>query len=149
MLPQITGEFRLVADPELRFAPSGVAVGSARIVASSRKKDDSGEWVDDKTCWLRLTAFKRLAENLAESFTKGDLITVTGRLHTSEFEDRDGNKRQSYEVTADTIGMSVAFKAARAIQTDRPASGGGGASTATAPAEDPWQTPPQGDEPPF
>ena len=145
MLPVVTGEFRLVDDPELRFSPSGVAVGSARLVANSRKKVND-EWVDDKVVWLRLTAFKKLAENLAESFTKGDLIEVSGKLQTEEYETREGEKRQSYTVIADRLAVPIVFNPARPMKADRPA-----ASAPSSPAEDPWASaaPSQSDDPPF
>jgi single-strand DNA-binding protein len=154
MLPQINGEFRVVADPELRFAPSGTPVASMRVVANSRKKNDAGEWVDDKVCWLRVVAFNRLAENIAESLTQGALIVVEGRLQTEQWEDRETHeKKSSYTIMADRVGPSLAFKGARILEAERQqgqqqqSSSGGGVS---APTEDPWGTPPpQGDEPPF
>jgi single-strand DNA-binding protein len=148
MLPQVVGEFRVGVEPNLRFAPSGTAVCSIRAVASSRKKDEGGNWVDDKTTWVDLVGFKKVAENMAESFSKGDLVTVTGKLQVEEWTDNENNKRTSVRVMVDTIGMSVAFNAARSIKADRPASSSGGQS---APAEDPWAQPAgaQSDEPPF
>ena len=62
-LPTVTGEFRVVEDPELRFSPNGVAVGTVRLVASSRKKNEqTDEWEDDKILWVTGTAFKQFAE---------------------------------------------------------------------------------------
>lgn len=151
MLPQVIGEFRVGVEPNLRFAPSGTAVCSIRAVASSRKKDDSGNWVDDKTTWVDLVGFKKVAENMAESFLKGDLVTVTGKLQVEDWEDNEGKKRTSVRVMVDTIGMSVAFNPARAIKSDRPTSSGGGGQS-SAPADDPWGGTPAGsqsDEPPF
>jgi single-strand DNA-binding protein len=147
MLPLVSGEFRVVADPTLRFAPSGMAVTNMRVVADKKKKNEAtGEWEDDKVCWLSVVAFKKLAENIAESCEKGSLVLITGRLQTETYE-KDGEKKQSYTIVADTIGPSLAWNAAKVIKTDRaaaaPAAEGG------APAVDPWATPPQGDDPPF
>jgi single-strand DNA-binding protein len=155
MLPSINGEFRIVADPELRFTPSGKAVASARIVANSRKKTDSGEWVDDKVCWLNLSIWDKPAENFVETFEKGDLVVIlNGRLETREYETREGEKRTSLDVTATDFGPSLRFASAKITKTAR-SSGEGQTGTAasssggtTAPAEDPWATP-QSDEPPF
>ena len=154
MLPIINGEFRVVNDPELRFTPAGKAVASCRIVANSRKKQGD-EWVDDKVCWLNLSAWERMAENMAESVLKGDLIFVTGRLETRDYETREGEKRQSFDVTADTVAVTLRWNAAKIERTQR--SQGGGQSSdqqasggqQAAPAQDPWTTPQQGDEPPF
>jgi single-strand DNA-binding protein len=151
MLPVVTGEFRVVADPDLRFAPSGVAVGKIRAVASSRKKNEDGEWVDDKTCWVNLVCFKRLAENVAETFEKGDLVLVTGKLQPEDWEDKDGNKRTSVNIIVDTIGPSVTFNAARPMRGERSSNSGGNQSSgqAPAPSSDPWSTGNASDEPPF
>lgn len=159
-LPQVFGEFRLGGDPDLRFAPSGVAVATISAVASSRKKEGD-EWVDDKTTWVQLVGFKKLAENMAESFFKGDLVVVAGKLQVEDWEDNDGNKRKSVKVILDHIGPSVAWDAARSLKSERSSNSGGGSGTSgasrqegqaqrsTTPAQnDPWSSPP-GDEPPF
>jgi len=145
VLPDVSGEFRVGADPDLRFAPSGVAVTKIRAVASSRKKQDDGSWVDDKTCWVNLVGFKKVAENMAESFQKGDLVIVNGRLQVEEWEDNDGNKRTSVDIIVNNMGPSVSFNPARPVRTERASNsgGGGGNSNST------WETPPQSDEPPF
>jgi len=158
MLPVVTGEFRAAADPDLRFAPSGTAVGKIRAVASSRKKNDAGEWADDKTCWVTIVGFNKVAENMAESFEKGDLMVVVGKINTDDWEDNDGNKRTSIQIVADFIGPAITFNAARSMRSERPSGGGsqqrpsgGGASRSTTVDEnDPWATPAgQNDEPPF
>lgn len=153
MLPIIQGEFRAAADPELRFSPSGVAVGSVRAVAAKKKKNDStGEWEDDKLCWIRVTCFKQLAENLVESISKGDSFVLVGKLSTEEWEDKDGNKRTSVEVVADFIGPSIAFATAKVTRAQRAGGGDGGGQPQQAAGADPWQTPaPAGapEDPPF
>jgi single-strand DNA-binding protein len=155
MLPTITGEFRVAMDPELRFTPSGMALAKMRAVTSSRKKNDAGEWEDDKQCWVTITAFKQLAENMAESFQKGDLITVTGRLQTEDWEDKDGGKRTSVEVIPFHIGHSIAFDASRSLKGERDSRGSQPSSQQQGtPADDPWAVPSggggsQADEPPF
>lgn len=148
MLPTVCGEFRVVEDPDLRFTPSGAAVSNLRLVASSRKKDEAtNEWKDDKTCWINGTCWRDLAENVAESLRKGDLVEVRGRLETRNYEDRDGNKRSSMDLTIDSIGPSLRFRAV-------PHSDGAG-SKVTRSSEpdttDPFATPAAGqtEEPPF
>lgn len=154
-LPTITGEFRVVADPELRFSPGGTAVANIRLVANSRKKVND-EWVDDKVVWLRAVAFKTMAENIAESIEKGHLVTVTGRLQTEEYES-NGEKRQAYTVLIDTIGPSLAFRSAKVAASNtgaRTGGGGGGqqqqSSQSSGDGGDPWASPSSStDEPPF
>lgn len=145
MLPQVTVEGRVVNDPELRFGPSGIAIGSFRLVASSRKKNEQDEWVDDRVLWLAVTCFRQLAENVAESLRKGDLVVVTGRLQTEEWETNEGEKRSRTELVANGVGASLQFRtiphsekrAERVAASDAPAE------------NDPWAAPPAADEPPF
>lgn len=145
MLPIVTvPEARVVNDPELRFSPSGVAVGNFRIVCSSRKKNENDEWVDDKTLWLSVTCFKQLAENCAESLRKGDLVSVTGKLQTDEWESEGGEKRSRTVIIADGVAASLRFRTIT--------HGAGQAERSTSPAtSDPWATGggPSSDEPPF
>lgn len=146
MLPLIQFEGRVTADPTLRFAQSGVAVATIRTVATSRKRLDSGEWVDDKTCWLDVTCFKKQAENVAESITKGDLVVVTGKLQTEEWEDKEtGAKRSKISCVADSVGLALAFNAAKTMKAERVPP----ADTVAVPPEDPWTTPEGASEPPF
>lgn len=158
MLPLVTIEGRVVADPELRFATSGVAVGRMRLVASKQKKNDAGEWVDDKTLWINCTMFKTLAENVAESIVKGDLVTVVGRLQTDEWTDKDsGEKRSQTVVIADSVAASLQFRTIKHGDQRAERSGGqgrqGGQGGQQA-HDDPWATGPSGgsgfnDDPPF
>lgn len=121
MLPRIPVEGRVVADPDLRYSPSGTAVASFRFVASDRKKNEQDEWVDDGTLWMKITCFKAMAENVAEQLKKGDLVMVTGKIKTEEWE-QDGVKRQALVMLADSIYKSPmmfgARKAAAPAQTD-------------------------------
>lgn len=142
MLPLVTIEGRVVADPALRFSGSGTAVTKMRLVASSRKKNpETQEWEDDKTLWIDCTCFKKLAENVAESVVKGDLVVVSGRLQTDQWETETGEKRSATTVIADAVAVSLAFRTVPA--------GGGRAERAStsAPPED--QSAAQADEPPF
>lgn len=144
MLPQITMEGRLVADPELRFLPSGMAVASFRAVAAKRKKDDDGKWVDDKATFLTVTTFKQLAENVAESLQKGDVVLVQGALEQDDYEDRNGDKRTSYKILANVVAASLQFRTIPHGAGKAERSGG------APPADDPWASvPPPTDEPPY
>jgi|ERR1044072_718618 single-strand DNA-binding protein len=142
MLPNLSGEFRVVADPELRFTPSGVAVANVRLVANSRKKEGD-TWVDDKVLWINGSAWDKMAENIAESVSQGDLVLVQGQIQTREWTDKDDNKRTTIDLIIREIGPSLRFATARPVKAERvkPAESG--------PTEDPWAGPPPTDEPPF
>jgi single-strand DNA-binding protein len=144
-LPLISGEFRLAADPELRFSPAGMAVSNVRLVASSRKLNkETDKWEDDKTCWIDGVVFKDHAEHVAESLRKGDLVVVTGHIQTDEWE-KDGEKRSKIAMVIDAIGPALRFRDVPRGQDAERTQGG----AATPAAEDPWATPPADGAPPF
>lgn len=144
-LPVVTIEGRLVEEPVLRFTPSGLAVAKLRMVASSRKKDEeSGKWVDDKTLWINVTAWRDLAENCAESLGKGDLVVCVGKLVTNSWETKEGEKRSVIELTADSVSASLLFRTIKHGEGQVARSAG-----AKSGDEDPWKRPPDDDEPPF
>jgi single-strand DNA-binding protein len=143
-LPRSTVEGRVVADPELRFSPNGVAVCRIRLVAQDRRfnKETNG-WEDGDTLWLSVTCFKQLAENVAEHIKKGDNVIAIGKERTDEWQDRETNeKRSANALIADDIGKSMKFGPKRAER-----------STASSPVSgeaDPWGSTGGGsDEPPF
>jgi single-strand DNA-binding protein len=93
----------LTRDPELRSLPSGMSVCSLRIASNTRRKDNSsGEWVD-KPNYFDVTIWGRQGENAAQYLQKGRPVALDGRLEWREWEDQQGNKRQSVEIVADNI----------------------------------------------
>src|SRR6266700_1295278 len=95
----ITVAGNLTDDPDLRYTQTGVAV-AAFTVASSRRAFDqaSGQWKDAGTLFLRCSAWRDLAEHVAETLQKGTRVIVTGRLHQRDYETTEGDKRTVYEV---------------------------------------------------
>jgi single-strand DNA-binding protein len=96
----ITGN--LTRDPELRHLQSGTPVCKLRVAVNSRRKDQSGEWVD-KPNYFDVTVWGAQGENCANYLSKGRPVAVDGRLDWREWEDQNGNKRQSVEIIADTV----------------------------------------------
>jgi single-strand DNA-binding protein len=137
-VPRITVAGRLADDPSLKFAQSGKAVARLRLVASDRKKNEqTGTWEDADTLWISATCWDKLAENVAESTKKGDLVVVTGRLVTEEWTDREGNKRSAITLKVETVAADLQFRVikhsdARGPQQDEKQPEAGG---------DPWATP--------
>ena len=118
--PQINMVGNLVADPELRFTPSGVAAASVRIAVTPRSRDNAtGEWKDGETVWLSGTVWRQYAENVAESLTKGTRVIVIGRLKQRSYETREGEKRTVYEVDIDDIGPALRYATAKIQKTSR------------------------------
>jgi single-stranded DNA-binding protein len=78
----------LVADPELRYTPAAVAVVNFRIASTERYKGENG-WQDGDTAYMSCTAWRGLAENVAESARRGDRVIVTGRIKQRTYETRE------------------------------------------------------------
>jgi single-strand DNA-binding protein len=92
----------LTRDPELRSIPSsGTSVCSLRIAVNSRRKDESGQWVD-KPNYFDVSVFGAQGENCAQYLSKGRPVAVDGRLNWREWE-KDGVKRQSVDIIADSV----------------------------------------------
>ena len=111
MLPPISGEFGIVADPEIKFSEKGSAWVKLRCVAKDRVRDANGTWSDGDPCFIDVIV-NQGAENLIESVVKGDSIVVVGVLKQREYE-VDGQKRTSYQIRADAIGVSVRWGTAK------------------------------------
>jgi single-strand DNA-binding protein len=93
----------LTRDPELRSLPSGMSVCSLRIASNTRRKDQSsGEWVD-KPNYFDVTIWGRQGENAAQYLSKGRPVAIDGRLEWREWQDKEGNNRQSVEIVADNV----------------------------------------------
>lgn len=93
---------RVVADPELRYTPTGKPVVNFAIAVDRPKFGDAQEKTTD---FINIVAWQKLAEICANYLTKGKLIAVDGRLQTRSYETTDGQKRKVYEVVASTMKM--------------------------------------------
>lgn len=111
MLPVFAAEVGIVADPEIRFSQNGRAWATIRCVAKDRVRDDNGQWTDGDPCFIDVVV-NQGAEHLAESVMKGDSLLVIGKLKQRHYE-VDGQKRSSYQVTADSIGVSLKWGTAK------------------------------------
>ena len=98
MLNRVTLQGRLVADAELRYTPSGVAVANFRVACDRNVKNDQGERDAD---FINVVCWKGTAEFVAKWFHKGDMIVLEGRLQTRNYEDKNGRKVYVTEVVAD------------------------------------------------
>jgi len=141
-LPEITLAGTLVADPELRFTPSGAAVANFTVAANDRRYDPAtGQWADNGATFLRCTLWRQAAENLAESLTKGARVLLTGVLRQREWDSANGEKRYAFEVDVTEIGASLKWATAKLTKstrsTDHADTSSGG--------DDPWGD----DKPPF
>jgi single-strand DNA-binding protein len=117
----------LVEDPELRFTASGVAMARIRLAVNRRYRDRNNEW-QEETSFFGGTCWRDVAENVAESLSKGDRVFVTGRLEQRSWETNEGEKRSVVEVRIDEVGPSLRWATANVTKTPRTGGGdfGGG-----------------------
>ena len=141
MTATITVQGGLTAAPEMRYSQAGVPIASGTVASTDRYMDrQTNEWKDGKKLFVRWSAFKDLAENIAASMLdKGAQVTVTGKLHTREYEDREGNKRSSMELEVTDFAVSLKRATAQVARTERQA-GHGGPQSPNAGAGDTWPT---------
>ena len=92
----------LTKDPELRHTPGGTPVCGLRIAVNSRRKDESGQWVD-KPNYFSISVFGNQAESCTQYLSKGRPVAIDGRLEWREWQAQDGAKRESVEVVADSV----------------------------------------------
>lgn len=92
---------RLAHDMDVRFTPSGTAVGKFTLAADRPKYKDR----DKETDWIDCVLFGKGAEGLQQYLTKGKPIAVIGSLQTRTWEDNDGKKRKSVEVKVDRVNF--------------------------------------------
>lgn len=88
---------RLVADPELRHTSSDIAVTSFTI-AVNRRFARPGE--ERQTDFIDIVAWRNTAEFICKYFSKGQLIAIEGSIQTGSYQDKDGNKRKTFEIVA-------------------------------------------------
>ncbi len=152
---QITVVGNLVADPELRFTPSGAAVASFRVASTPRFFDkQSNEWRDGESLFVTCNVWRQYAENVAESLNKGMRVVVVGRLRQRSYETREGERRQVIEMEVDDVGPALRNATAQVSRISRDGGyngGGGGGAAAPAAENDPWAggSPAASDAPPF
>lgn len=118
----------LVADPELRYIPGvNTAVCTFRIASTPRKFNKQiNDWEDGEALYLTVNTWRRLAENVAESLTKGMRVLVVGTLSQRSYQTREGENRSVYEIEAEAVGPDLMFATATVARNAGGASGGQG-----------------------
>jgi single-strand DNA-binding protein len=139
-------------DPELRFTAGGQAVASFGLAVNRRWQNrQTNEW-EESVSFFDVTCWAQLAENVAESITKGSRIIVSGRLDQRSWETQDGDKRSKIEIVADEIGPSLTYATAQVVRNERREGFDGGSGGASSAPRAPQNSAPAGydmDEEPF
>jgi single-strand DNA-binding protein len=94
----------LTRDVELRYSPSGLAIGKVGIATNRRFKSANGEQRDE-TMFIDLTFFGRTAEVANQYLKKGSKVLVEGRLVLEQWTATDGTKRSKHSITVDSMQM--------------------------------------------
>lgn len=90
---------RLTRQPELRITPGGTSVTTITLAVDRRP----GQGGQKETDFIDVVLFGRLADITCQYMDKGRLVAVEGRLQSRSWETKDGQKRKSWEVIADSI----------------------------------------------
>ena len=89
-------------DPELRYTAGGQPVASFSVATNERWNDREGK-TQERTEWHRIVVWGKQGENCANYLQKGRTVYIEGRLQTREWEDKEGQKRQTTEVVAQSV----------------------------------------------
>jgi single-strand DNA-binding protein len=93
---------RLGSDPEVRYTPNGGAVANFNMATNESWTDKSGQ-KQEKTEWHRIVVWGKIAELCGQYLSKGRQAYIEGRLQTREWTDKEGGKRYTTEVVAQTV----------------------------------------------
>lgn len=95
--------------PEQRqTSTTGAVVTTFKIASTARRMDrQTGKWIDGNSLRVRVTCWRSLAHNVAQSVKVGDPLVVHGRLFTRDWTDAEGNKRLAYELEAMAVGHDL------------------------------------------
>ena len=110
MLNHITLMGRLTKEPELRQTQNQTAVATFTLAVER-------DFGDKQTDFIDCVAWRQTAEFVSKYFSKGQLVAVEGRMQSRKWEDRDGNKRTSWEVVADRVYFAESRKSESKSQT--------------------------------
>lgn len=130
---------RLGRDPELRYTKNGQAVANFTLATNDSYTSRDGQR-EERTEWHRIVAWAKTAELCTQYLTKGRSVYIEGQLRNREWEDKDGNKRQTTEVHAQTVQF---------LDSRGSGGGGGGATRAADVSSGRGDAPPADDEIPF
>jgi single-strand DNA-binding protein len=113
----ITGN--LTRDPELRFTPSGQATASFGVAVNRSWQDRQTQEWKEVTSYFDVVCWAQLAENTAQSLTRGTRVVVSGRLEQRSWENQEGEKRSKIEIVADEVAPSLKWATTSITKNER------------------------------
>jgi single-strand DNA-binding protein len=119
---QLTGN--TTGDIDLRYTPTGKAVARLTVACNPRRLDPAtNTWIDGTPSFWPCEIWGPMAEHLADSITKGDRVTLTGRVRATVWTPTDGEhagaEQRRLDVIVEEIGPSLRFRAAKPVKTTR------------------------------
>jgi len=105
----------ITQDPELRYTNSGLAVCSLNIAWNSKNPRTE----EEKAHFFEVSCWRQLAENVAESVTRGMRVVVYGRLDYQTWEGPNGEKRSAVKILADEVSPSIRWATAQVSKNER------------------------------
>ena len=98
---------RVISDVNVRTVASGDKVSSFRMVAQERRFNrETQDWADGDKLYVNVKCWRKLAENVSASLSKGDQVMVQGRLYLNQYE-INGEPKQSIELDARMVGPDL------------------------------------------
>jgi single-strand DNA-binding protein len=115
----ITVVGNVTRDPELKFLNSGQAALRLSIAVNRRWQNRQTQEWEERVSYFEIVGYGAMAENAANSLTKGARVIVSGRLEQRSWETENGDKRSIVEINADEIGPSLKWATAVVTRTPR------------------------------
>lgn len=97
----------IVTSPDRRWVGDQELI-KFRVASNSRRRTAEGAWEPGNSLYATVNCWGRLVTGVGAALGKGDAVIVVGHVYTSEYEDRDGNRRSSLEIRATSVGPDVA-----------------------------------------
>ena len=110
---------RIITDLRRRVVGDQEVI-SFRVASNSRRRTAEGAWEPGNSLYITVNCWGRLVTGVGAALYKGAPVIVSGVVHTSEYEDKDGIKRSSLEMRASAVGPDLARAVARIEQPQRP-----------------------------
>ncbi len=96
----------IVNDPQRRRVGNEELI-KFRVASNSRRRTGDGAWEPGNSLFITVNCWGRLVTGVGAALSKGAPVIVVGHVYTSEYEDRDGNRRSSLEMRATSVGPDV------------------------------------------
>ena len=115
----------ITADPELRFTANGAAVANFTIASTPKKfNKQTQQFEDGETLFMRCSAWRDMAENVAESLSRGTRVVAQGNLTSRSFQTKEGENRTVMELDVQEVGPSLRYASAVVTKNERGQGGG-------------------------